>query len=124
MTFRCNRPSITKTSLKFVSSTVPECYLLLTTLYLCADSTKLQSTVGGIKILHWTRSGEVSCYPKQSRFQGNLLTVKELQSSKLDGRVRSKFEVYSELINLLSLPGQWVFDPLGGSGICVWHDKE
>ena len=89
MTSRCNRPSITN-----LSSIVPECYLLLTILYLCADSPKLQSTVGGIKILHWIRSGEVACYPKQSCFRGNLLTFKGLQSSKLDGRVRSKVEVY------------------------------
>ena len=58
-------------------------------------------------ILHWTRSGEVACYPKQSCFRGNLLTLKGLQCSKLDVCVRSKVEVYSGLINLLSLPGQW-----------------
>lgn len=35
---------------------------------------------------------------------------------QLPGRAKSKPKVYEALIQLLSLPGQWVFDPTGGAG--------
>ena len=73
-----------------------------------------------IILCHLTLSGEIACYPKQSKFQGNLLTVDDTTKyTKLPGRTKLKLKVYDAFIELLSLPGQWVFDPTGGTGKLV-----
>ena len=51
-----------------------------------------------VYLYHWTLSGEIACYPKDVNIEGNLLT--------LDG------DKYDDLIKLLTLEGQWMFDPL------------
>ena len=57
-------------------------------------------------LYHWKLGGEIACYPKRTKFEGNLLTV--------DGD--SKSTVYESLLQLLTLEGQWVFDPLCEQG--------
>jgi hypothetical protein len=72
---------------------------------------KLNASVFPIILCHWTSSGEIGCYPQQSTLVGNLLTIEgsTVPSSE-------KPEVYKALINLLSIEGQWILDPLSGSG--------
>lgn len=61
--------------------------------------------------------GQVACYPKNSMFKGNLLTVGETSGCKdTAGRAKGKPEVYAAVIKLLSMTDQWIFDPLGGGG--------
>ena len=69
---------------------------------------KLKTSVFPIILCHWTSSGEIGCYPQQSSFVGNLLTV--------EGSSAPLREVYEALINLLTIEGQWILDPLSGSG--------
>ena len=60
-----------------------------------------------IILYHWNLGGEVACYPKNAaQFEGNLLTIDD----------DSKSKVYSGLLKLLTLEGQWVFDPLCKQG--------
>ena len=91
------------------------------------DSSLLSPSVTHITLCLWTTSGEIACYPQQSKFKGNLLTIKQeaqLQVIKdIEGRARAKPNVYEALMNLLSTPGQWILDPLGGGGMhkCDTH---
>ena len=103
----------------FIAST-DSCVLHVTVLNYClSDSSLLSPSVSSIKLCHWTTSGEIACYPKESKFEGNLLTVKEEKrlARDLPGRATSKPEVYRALVKLLSSPGQWIFDPIGGAGV-------
>lgn len=76
---------------------------------------KLNASVFPIVLCHWTSSGEIECYPQQSSFVGNLLTIENSPSAP-SSSLRDKLEVYKALINLLSIEGQWILDPLSGSG--------
>ena len=69
-------------------------------------------------LYHLTTTGEISCYPRTAPFVGNLLTVDGGPTNCLDGRARAKPEVYEGLVKLLTIPGQWVFDPICGEGVC------
>ena len=105
-----------KKSKKFKSTTYLYYY---TVCLLTIDSSLLSPSVSSITICHWTTSGEISCYPQQSKFKGNLLTVKqdERATKDIQERARAKPDVYEPLIKLLSTPGQWILDPLGGGGM-------
>ena len=69
------------------------------------DSPFLCESVKSIILYHWNLGGEVACYPKNAKqFEGNLLIV-DCMSQVCDG-----------LIELLTLEGQSVFDPLCKQG--------
>jgi hypothetical protein len=78
--------------------------------------TELTTSVFPIVLCHWMSSGDIGCYPHQSAFTGNLLKIEGSPSQPFKDRATPKPEVYKALINLLSLSGQWVLDPLSGSG--------
>ena len=66
------------------------------------------------------------CFPQQTKFKGNLLTIEE-GFGKASGiehdRATPKPVLYEALIHLLSTRGQWILDPIGGIGelpVLVW----
>ena len=74
------------------------------------DSPFLCESVKSVILYHWNLGGEVVCYPKNATlFEGNLLTVDRMS------------QVYDGLIELLTLEGQWVFDPLCKQGNGMYY---
>ena len=81
------------------------------------ESSQLGCSISTFIICHWTSSGEIACFPNQSRFKGNLLTIEAENSEKqVPHRATSKPQIYEALIQLLSTSEQWVLDPIGGAG--------
>ena len=84
--------------------------------YFISDSHLLSKSVSSVILYHWTSSREILCHPKKSSFQGNLFVVNEKPAKDIPGRAKGRPSVYSALVDLLTLPDHWVFDPLCGEG--------
>lgn len=92
-------------------------YILLN----CTDSSKLGCSVSSVILCHLRNSGNIPCFPKQSSFKGNLITVEEASVRECAQRAKPKLKLYEALVNLLSSRGQWVLDPIGGTGRLINH---
>ena len=90
-----------------------------------SGSSRLSPSIIMVIVCHWSSSGEnIICFPQQTMFKGNLLTVEEGFGRPSDvkrDRAIPKPELYEALLHLLSTRGQWVLDPLGGNGELIRH---